>query len=135
MTRYIIFFYLIIGSCQYNGSNEVGDISIEIKTDSVAFNYQEDSIYNKKVFATKIAEWFEPNKNTYIITMFYEGRDSLISFSGGFSEELDFNFAKYTWTSDSSINITLFGGNNDSSKVVFLRGSMDGSGGQNGYLN
>jgi len=126
---------LISSSCNFISYNEHDEVFIDIRTDSNPYDALKDSIFNKQVLVTNNIDLFELGKNVYIVKMYYQGPDSLMSFWGGFVEENEFNKAKYHWTSDSSINMTLFNTTNDSSKVVFLRGSMDGKGGHNGYVN
>ena len=100
-----------------------------------------DSIFDKKVIVKNISGLFEEDnisglfeedKNYYMVEIVYTGNDSLISFWGGFIEELNFNKASYYWTSDSSINMTLFNTNNKDERLIFLAGSKDGKGGVNG---
>jgi hypothetical protein len=67
--------------------------------------------------------------------MCYIGNDSTAKYFAGFKLENSFNKAKYSWTSDTSINMTLFSTVNDSTKDVYLNGRKDGRGGQNGYIN
>ena len=47
---------------------------------------------------------------------------------------MSFNKGKYYWTSDSSINITLFNTNNKNEKLLFFTGSMDGKSGEHGII-
>jgi len=131
----LLLFILICSSCNYTPSNEHEEVFIDIRTETNSDDALKDSIFNKQVIVTNNIDLFELGKNVYIVKMYYQGPDSLMSFWGGFVEEDEFNKAKYHWTSDSSINMTLFNTTNDSSKVVFLRGSMDGKGGHNGYVN
>jgi len=136
MYKYVLFLFLIASSCHYNPSNECKEVFIDIRTGSISNSYQKDSIFDKQVFITNDTAFPGfPGQVIYFVTIHYYGNDSLISFFGGFSEEINFNKAKYHWTSDSSINMTLFNTNNDSSIAIFLKGSMDGKSGQNGYLD
>lgn len=133
MYRYIFLFLLALSSCQNKPSNEVNEFTIDIKNDSIYAN-RNDSGFDKLVSVENIFNLLGDSANLYMVHLYFQGTDSLIGFSGGFSEKSEFNRARYHWTSDSSINMTLFNTENDSSKSVFLIGSMDGKTGRNGYL-
>ena len=110
----------------------INEIIIDVIPDSILRSVNKDSIFDKKVLVKNISGLFEEDKNYYIVKIVYTGNDSLISFSGGFIEELNFNKASYYWTSDSSINMTLFNTNNKDERLIFLAGSKDGKSGVNG---
>ena len=110
----------------------INEIIIDVIPDSIFRSVNKDSIFDKKVLVKNISGLFEEDKNYYMVEIVYTGNDSLISFSGGFIEELNFNKASYYWTSDSSINMTLFNTNNKDERLIFLAGSKDGRGGVNG---
>ena len=135
MYRYIFLFLLALSSCHNKPSSELHEITIDIKTDSIYATNPNDSIFDKQVIVKNNFNLFEDSNNIYMVQLYFQGPDSLISFWGGFVEKSEFNKARYHWTSDSSINMTLFNTENDSSKAVFLIGSMDGKTGSNGYLN
>ena len=135
MYRYIFLFLLVLSSCHNKTSNELHEITIDIKTDSIYSTGQNDSIFDKQVTVKNYFNLLDDSNNIYMVQLYFQGPDSLIRFGGGFSEKSDFNKARYHWTSDSSINMTLFNAENDSSKAVYLIGSMDGKTGINGYLN
>ena len=117
----------------------INEIIIDVIPDSILRSVNKDSIFDKKVLVKNIPGLYnisglhEEDKNTYMVEIVYTGNDSLISFWGGFSEELNFNKASYYWTSDSSINMTLFNTNNKDEKLIYLAGSKDGKSGLNGY--
>jgi hypothetical protein len=111
----------------------INEIIVDVIPDSVFQSVHKDSIFDKKVRVSNMFGLFEEDKNSYWVQICYNGNDSLISFFGGFSEELNFNKASYYWTSDSSINMTLFNTNNKDERLIFLAGSMDGKSGINGY--
>ena len=135
MYRYIFLFLIVLSSCHNKPSNELHEITIDIKTDSIYATSQNDSIFDKQVTVKNYFNLLDDSSNIYMVQLYFQGPDSLIRFGGGFSEKSDFNKARYHWTSDSSINMTLFNTENDSSKTVFLVGSMDGKTGINGYLD
>ena len=135
MYRYIFLFLLVLSSCHNKPSNELHEVTIDIKTDSIYATSQNDSIFDKQVTVKNYFNLLDDSNNIYMVQLYFQGPDSLIRFGGGFSEKSDFNKARYHWTSDSSINMTLFNTENDSSKAVYLIGSMDGKTGINGYLN
>ena len=119
----------------------INEIIIDVIPDSIFRSVNKDSIFDKKVIVKNISGLFEEDnisglfeedKNYYMVEIVYTGNDSLISFWGGFIEELNFNKASYYWTSDSSINMTLFNTNNKDERLIFLAGSKDGKGGVNG---
>ena len=66
----------------------------------------------------------------YFISICYIGNDSTDKFHAGFKLKNSFNTAKYSWASDSLINMTLFSTVNDSTKEVYLSGRKDGKGGK-----
>ena len=134
MYRYILLFLLALSSCHNKPSSELHEITIDIKTDSIYATSQNDSIFDKQVIVKNYFNLLDDSNNIYMVQLYFQGTDSLIGFGGGFSEKSEFNKARYHWTSDSSINMTLFNTENDSSKAVFLIGSMDGKTGRNGYL-
>ena len=134
MYRYIFLFLFALYSCQNNPASELHEITIDIKTDSIYATSQNDSIFDKQVIVKNYFNLLDDSNNIYMVQLYFQGPDSLISFWGGFSEKSECNKARYHWTSDSSINMTLFNAENDSSKAVFLIGSMDGKTGRNGYL-
>jgi len=134
MYRYIFLFVFVLYSCQNYSSNELNEITIEIKTDSIYSTIQNNSIFDKQVIVKNNFDLFGDSNNTYMVQLYFQGPDSLISFWGGFSEKSEFNMARYNWTSDSSINMTLFNTKDDSSKTIFLISSMDGKTGRHGYL-
>ena len=111
----------------------INEIIIDVIPDSILRSVNKDSIFDKKVLVKNISGLFEEDKNYYMVEIVYTGNDSLISFWGGFIEELNFNKASYYWTSDSSINMTLFNTNNKDEKLIYLAGSKDGKSGINGY--
>ena len=117
----------------------INEIIIDVIPDSILRSVNKDSIFDKKVLVKNIPGLYnisglhEEDKNTYMVEIVYTGNDSLISFWGGFYEELNFNKASYYWTSDSSINMTLFNTNNKDEKLIYLAGSKDGKSGINGY--
>ena len=117
----------------------INEIIIDVIPDSILRSVNKDSIFDKKVLVKNISGLYnisglhEEDKNTYMVEIVYTGNDSLISFWGGFYEELNFNKASYYWTSDSSINMTLFNTNNKDEKLIYLAGSKDGKSGINGY--
>ena len=120
----------------------INEIIIDVIPDSIFRSVNKDSIFDKKVIVKNISGLFEEDnisglfeedKNYYMVEIVYTGNDSLISFWGGFIEELNFNKASYYWTSDSSINMTLFNTNNKDERLIFLAGSKDGKSGINGY--
>ena len=111
----------------------INEIIIDVIPDSILRSVNKDSIFDKKVLVKNISGLYEEDKNTYMVEIVYTGNDSLISFWGGFSEALNFNKASYYWTSDSSINMTLFNTNNKDERLIFLAGSKDGKSGLNGY--
>ena len=133
MYRYIFLFLLALYSCQNKPSNELSELTVDIKNDSIYY-HQNDSIFDKQVIVKNYFNLLDDSNNTYMVQLYFQGTDSLIGFGGGFSEKSEFNKARYHWTSDSSINMTLFNTENDSSKAVYLSGSMDGETGRNGYL-
>tara|TARA_B100000768_G_C11052356_1_gene278913 strand:+ start:156 stop:608 length:453 start_codon:yes stop_codon:yes gene_type:complete len=120
----------------------INEIIIDVIPDSIFRSVNKDSIFDKKVIVKNISGLFEEDnisglfeedKNYYMVEIVYTGNDSLISFWGGFIEELNFNKASYYWTSDSSINMTLFNTNNKDERLIYLAGSKDGKSGINGY--
>jgi len=133
MYRYIFLFLLALSSCQNKPSNELSEFTVDIKNDSI-YNHQNDSVFDKLVYVKNNFNLLGDSNNLYMVHLYFQGTDSLIGFGGGFSEQSEFNKARYHWTSDSSINMTLFNTENDSSKAVFLIGSMDGKTGHSGYL-
>tara|TARA_B100001173_G_C15903231_1_gene510812 strand:+ start:549 stop:917 length:369 start_codon:yes stop_codon:yes gene_type:complete len=110
------------------------EIVIDIRPESFSYAISKDSIYDKKVLVSNYfgSLYDSVDINNYFVKIFYNGKDSLISFWGGITEEMSFNKAKYYWTSDSSINMTLFNTNNKNEKLIFLTGSMDGKSGRHG---
>ena len=133
MKQFLIFFSLILVSCQNKSSNHSNEITIDIQTDSL-INQKTDSIFDKKVSVSNMFNFWDLNKNVYTVKINYQGNDSIISFMGGFVEEDIFDKAKYQWYSDSSITMTLFNSKNGISKNIFLTGTMDGKSGHSGYL-
>ena len=111
----------------------INEIIIDVIPDSIFRSVNKDSIFDKKVLVSNISGLFEEDKHSYMVQIVYTGNDSLISFWGGFSEEFNFNKAKYYWTSDSSINMTLFNSNSIEERLIYLAGSKDGKSGINGY--
>ncbi|MAJ98294.1 MAG: hypothetical protein CBE48_003225 [Flavobacteriales bacterium TMED288] len=134
MKQFLIFFSLILFSCQNKPSNDSNEITIDIQIDSLFLNETPDSIFDKKVSVWNMFNFLDLNKNVYNVKINYQGNDSLISFMGGFVEEDIFDKAKYQWNSDSSIIMTLFNSKNGVSKNIFLTGTMDGKSGRNGIL-
>ena len=133
MKQFLIFFSLILVSCQNKSSNHSNEITIDIQTDSL-INQKTDSIFDKKVSVSNMFNFLDLNKNVYTVKINYQGNDSLISFVGGFVEEDIFDKARYEWDSDSSIIMTLFNSKNGINKNIYLTGSMDGESGHNGIL-
>lgn len=109
-------------------------MTVDIKNDSIYATSQSDSIFDKQVIVKNYFNLLGDSNNLYMVHLYFQGTYSLITLGGGFSEKSEFNKARYHWTSDSSINMTLFNTENDSSKAVFLIGSMDGKTGHSGYL-
>tara|TARA_B100001142_G_C14126837_1_gene575301 strand:+ start:288 stop:752 length:465 start_codon:yes stop_codon:yes gene_type:complete len=112
----------------------IEEIVIDIRPESFPYAIFKDSIYEKKVIVSNYfgSLYDSVDINNYFVKIYYNGKDSLISFWGGITEEMSFNKAKYYWTSDSSINMTLFNTNNKNEKLIFLTGSMDGKSGRHG---
>lgn len=128
--------FIFISCNNHNLKTEpIEEIVVDIRPDSIFYDIAKDSIYNKKVLVSNYFGSFSDgeDKNNYLVKIFYNGNTSLISFSGWVSEEMSFNKAKYYWTSDSSINMTLFNTNNIDEKLIYLTGSMDGKTGSHGY--
>ena len=133
MKQFLIFFSLILVSCQNKSSNHSNEITIDIQIDSL-LTQKTDSIFDKQVYVSNGLDFWNLNKNVYTVRINYQGNDSIISFVGGFVEEDIFDKAKYQWNSDSSITMTLFNLDNSISKNIYLTGTMDGKSGHSGYL-
>ena len=112
----------------------IEEIVVDIRPDTFLYDISKDSIYDKKVLVSNYfgSLYDSVEENHYFVQIFYNGKDSLISFWGGIIEEMSFNKGKYYWNSDSSINMTLFHNNNKNEKLLFFTGSMDGKSGEHG---
>ena len=132
MYKYLILLLIVVSSCKESTFSESEHIVVDITSNSFDENFKKESIKLKDVFVhkSKMAD----GDSIYFIGMCYTGNDSLTTFFGGFKGENSFNKAKYYWTSDTSINMTLFNTNTDSTEEVYLRGNKNGKGGQNGYV-
>tara|TARA_B100000497_G_C7633804_1_gene380932 strand:- start:413 stop:814 length:402 start_codon:yes stop_codon:yes gene_type:complete len=133
MFKYLLLLVLIVSSCSEPNSSVSDEITIDINSSSFADNFVNNTMEDKEVFVRKTE--MNNGDSIYFISMCYIGNDSLTKFHAGFKAENSFNKAKYSWTSDTSLNMTLFSTVNDSTEIVYLRGRKDGRGGQNGYIN
>ncbi len=133
MYKYILLLVLIISSCSEPNSSVSEEIVIDINSRSFADNFVNSTMSDKDVFAHKTE--MNDGDSIYFISICYLGNDTIAKFHAGFKDENSFNKAKYSWTSDTSINMTLFSTVNDSTKDVYLRGKKDGRGGQSGFIN
>ena len=133
MYKYVLLLVLIVSSCSEPNSSVSEEITIDINRNSFADNFVNNTMDDKDVFVHKTE--MNNGDSIYFISMCYIGIDSTAKFHAGFKLENSFNKAKYSWTSDTSINMTLFSTVNDSTKDVYLNGRKDGRGGENGYIN
>ena len=130
MYKYVLLLVLIVSSCSEPNSSVSEEITIDINRNSFADNFVNSTMDDKDVFVHKTE--MNNGDSIYFISMCYIGNDSTSKFHAGFKLENSFNKAKYSWTSDTSINMTLFSTINDSTKDVYLNGRKDGRGGENG---
>ena len=113
---------IFIGYSLYGCRQELKSNVIDIHKDFVY-----DSLINRKdVFVTNDAflDW----DNGYLIDMYFNGYDTLVSAKIFIEDDNFYDKANYHWVSDTSINITLYDSQGDSSITLIAGGTMDGSG-------
>ena len=133
MYKYVLLLILIVSSCSEPNSSFSKEITIDINNRSFADKFVNNTMDDKDVFVHKTE--MNNSDSIYFISICYIGNDSTAKFHAGFKLENSFNKAKYSWSSDTSINMTLFSTVSDSTKDVYLSGRKDGKGGKNGYIN
>ena len=116
MYKYVLLLVLIVSSCSEPNSSISEEITIDINRNSFADNFVNSTMDDKDVFVHKTE--MNNGDSIYFISMCYIGNDSTAKFHAGFKLENSFNKAKYCWTSDTSIYMTLFSTVNDSTKEV-----------------
>jgi hypothetical protein len=83
MYRYIFLFLLALYSCQNKPSNELSELTVDIKTDSIYATSQNDSIFDKQVIVKNYLNLLDDSNNIYMVQLYFQGTDSLIGFGGG----------------------------------------------------
>ena len=113
---------IFIGCSLYGCRQELKSNVIDIHKDLMY-----DSLNNSKdVFVTNVA--FPDWDNGYLIDMYFNGYDTLVSAKIFIEDDNFYDKANYHWVSDTSINITLYDSEGDSSVTLIAGGTMDGRG-------
>lgn len=106
-----------------NSDKAEKEIIINIKQD----NYNDSIHYNKDVNVIFLKEiWF--GDDAYLVDMYFNASDTLRNAKVFLATEDIYDKAKYNWITDTSINITLYDSNGDSSVSFYAAGTMDGRG-------
>ena len=119
------------GSVTLNDKN-VEHIPIEKRETSTISNIQmgsyNDSIHYDKDVNVVFLKEFQNNEAGYLIDMHYNVNDTLRRAVVFIGTDEQYEKSKYFWSSDTSINITLFGSQADSSISLYAGGSNNGRG-------
>ena len=90
-------------------------------------SYNDSIHYDKDVNVVFLKE-FQNNEAGYLIDMHYNVNDTLRRAVVFIGTDEQYEKSKYFWSSDTSINITLFGSQADSSISLYAGGSNNGRG-------
>lgn len=90
-------------------------------------SYNDSIHYDKDVNVVFLKE-FQNNEAGYLIDMHYNVSDTLRRAVVFIGTDEQYEKSKYFWSSDTSINITLFGSQADSSISLYAGGSNNGRG-------
>jgi len=90
-------------------------------------SYNDSVHYDKDVNVVFLKE-FQNNEAGYLIDMHYNVNDTLRRAVVFIGTDEQYEKSKYFWSSDTSINITLFGSQADSSISLYAGGSNNGRG-------
>jgi hypothetical protein len=114
---------IFIGCSLYGCRQELKSNVIDIHKDFVY-----DSLNNSKDVIVTMHDALFNWDNGYLVDMYFNGYDTLVSAKVFIQDDTFYDKANYHWVSDTSINITLYDSQGDSSITLIAGGTMDGSG-------
>jgi hypothetical protein len=113
-----------------NSNKNEKEIIIDIKKG----NYNDSIHYNKDVNVIFLKEiWL--GDDAYLVEMYFNASDTLRNAKVFLASDDIYDKARYSWKTDTSINITLYDSNGGSRASFYAAGTMDGRGSGIGDLN
>jgi len=121
MKNFLILIIPFLSCCNYNQEPKgtIIDIHKEYKNDSL--NNSKDVIVTNSYFESI-------GGNAYFVDIYFDSNDTLRSAKIFLGDDNIYNKANYHWVSDTSLHITLYDSEGDSSVSFFAGGTMDGKG-------